>query len=907
MMRIVMIVEKMLNYSLRRQSSRILLLFIVLSSSFSFSQTTIKGTVFNEQNKPIPFVNVFAKKDSLSSIINYSYSDNQGKFKITIKKEGSYDVHFSILGFETKIIKIDVTSSNVEVIKNITLQEKSFSLEEVIITADKAISVKKDTVVFSAKHFLTGEEQSVEDLLKKIPGISVDDSGTIKVGNQEIEKLMVDGDDFFEKGYKVLSKNMPTHPIEKIEVLNNFSNNKLLKNIEISDKVALNLTLKEKFKNVWFGNVDLHYGFGSENTYESRFNLASFGKKNKYFFIGNFNNIGYDAVGDIENLIQPFRSRDEPVTIGDNQRINNLLSLNPPFLSFKKSRTNFNNAELASLNAIFKPIKHLKIKSLAFFNWDETNFFQNGITTVNTTNSNFSNTEDYQLQNNKKVGFGKIDLTYDLSKTKMLEATTKFNSGTFNDNSNLVFNGNSTIENLDYQNTLFDQKINYTDKFKNNKVLLVTGRFIDEKTPQLYKINQFFYQDLFPSTTNANNSQQRSDVKMQFTGINAHVLDRKSNGDLLELQVGNEFTKEELTSQFSLFNNDLLIDQPVGYQNQTNYNVNNLYVKGKYRLKLNDVSITGNLNVHQLFNSLQTDNVRQNQSPFFINPSISLDWEINDNNKITSSFSRNTSNAKTQDVYSNFVLTGFRSFTKGTGSFNQLSSSNLVVNYQLGDWSDRFFANTFFIYNKNHDFFSTNTTIDQNFVQTEKILIQDREFLSINSTLDFYLKKLATNLKANISYSKSEFKNSINNGSLRTVRSNNYNYGLELRSGFKGIFNYHFGTKWTTSEIQTNINNVFTNNVSFLDASFVINSKFNFQLQSERYDFGNVDNNKAYYFLDFDMQYKLSEQKITLGLSAKNLLNTKEFNTFSINDIGSSSTTYRLLPRYAILKLGYQF
>ena len=67
--------------------------------------------------------------------------------------------------FETKIIKIDVTSSNVEVIKNITLQEKSFSLEEVIITADKAISVKKDTVVFSAKHFLTGEEQSVEDLL----------------------------------------------------------------------------------------------------------------------------------------------------------------------------------------------------------------------------------------------------------------------------------------------------------------------------------------------------------------------------------------------------------------------------------------------------------------------------------------------------------------------------------------------------------------------------------------------------------------------------------------------------------------------------------------------------------------------------------------------------------------------
>lgn len=59
----------------------------------------------------------------------------------------------------------------------------------------------------------------VEDLLKRIPGLTVESDGTIKVGNQEVEKIMIEGDDFFERGYKLLTKNMPAKPIEKIELL----------------------------------------------------------------------------------------------------------------------------------------------------------------------------------------------------------------------------------------------------------------------------------------------------------------------------------------------------------------------------------------------------------------------------------------------------------------------------------------------------------------------------------------------------------------------------------------------------------------------------------------------------------------------------------------------------------------
>ncbi|WP_400075054.1 carboxypeptidase-like regulatory domain-containing protein [Winogradskyella sp. R77965] len=883
---------------------RIQFLLIFLLSMIGFSQSKLSGLLTDKNKNPIPLVNILIKKDSSSHVVAYTHTDDNGQYIIEIPKSGVFNVTYSSLGFESKTITIKLVDSNKENIIDITLKEKLLELDEVFIQSEKPISIKKDTITFKTKYFIKGNEVTVEDLLKRIPGLNIDSEGTIKIGNQEIEKLMLDGDDFFEKGYKILSKNMPAYPIEEVEILKRYSNNRLLKNIENSNKVALNLKLKEDAKRIWFGNIKAGYSF--KNRYEFRGNLMNFGKRNKYYFLTNLNSIGYDATGDIESLVRPFRMN-EPASIGDNQSVNSLLNLSPNNLNFKKSRTNFNNAELVSLNAIFNPAKKLKIKTLGFFNWDEIDFFKNSIDFVDTNGTNFTNTEEYQLKNEKKTAFGKLDFIYNISKTKILETTTKYNNGDFNDISNLVFNGNSTIENLQQLNTLFDQKISYTNKFESKKVFLLTGRFIDEKTPQYYSINKFFYQDLFPINTTANNVGQQSDNRMQFAGINAHLLHRKSNGHLLELQLGNEFRKDKLKTIFSVLEDNSLLEQPSDYQNQTNYQVNDLYFKSKYRLRIKHFSLVGKLDVHQLFNSLDNNSSLSYQSPFFINPSFGFDWKLNDKNKITSSYSHNTTNAKTLDLYSNFVLTGFRSFSKGTGDFNQLNASSVIFNYQLGNWSDRFFANTFILYTKNHDFFSTNTSVEQNFTQTEKILIKDREFVSVNSKLDYYFNFISANLKLDLGFTKSEFKNIVNTSNLRVVTSNNYNYGLELRSGFKGVFNYHIGTKWMSTEIETTINNSFTNNTSFLDLSFIFNEKFDIQLQSERYHFGNLEADNTYYFLDFDARYRLVKDKLTIGLTGKNLFNTEKFRNLSISDIGSSTTEYRLLPRFAILKLEYRF
>jgi len=867
------------------------------------SQVSIKGQVVNTYDEPAIFINVYIENLS-SQIIKTTTTNENGRFFISKIPSGNYKINFTGIGYKKKSKIIFLEKINEEFSLVIRLEDEVINLNEVIIHAERPISIKKDTINFKTKFFINGTEQTVEDLLQKIPGLQIDNNGTIKVGNQEIEKLMVDGDDLFERGYKILSKNMPAYPIEEVEILKNYSNNRLLNGVEESDKVALNLKLNEKSKRIWFGNFET--GLGNGQFYQLKGNLMNFGKKNKYHFFTNLNTIGYDATGDIENLIRPFRIN-EPASIGDNQSVNSILSLSPNQLNFKQSRTNFNNVELVSLNAIFNPTEKLKIKTLGFFNADETAFFRNSIDVVDVNGTNFTNTEDYKLRNTKRITFGKLDVIYNMSKTKMLEATTKYNNGEFNDSSNLVFNSNSTIENLQYKNTLFDQKISYTNKFKDKKVFLLTGRFIDEQTPQNYRLNQFFYQNLFPDSENANNVKQLSKNQMQFAGINAHLLDRKENGNLLELQLGNEYRKDQLSTTFSLLENETRLVQPNGYQNGANYQVNDVYFKSKYRLKVKNLGLTGKLNFHQLFNQLKDNQISSNQNPFFINPSIGLDWKINDKNKIMTSYSYNTTNAKILDAYSNFVLTGFRSFSKGTGSFNQLDASSLVFNHQLGNWSDRFFANTYIVYNKNHDFFSTNTIIEQNFAQSQKILIKDREFININSKLDYYFKFISSNLKLDLGYTQSEFKNIVNSSDFREVTSKNYNYGLELRSGFKGIFNYHIGTKWMNTEIQTTVENSFTDNVSFLDLSFVINKKLDVQLQSERYYFGNLQTENTYCFLDFEAQYKLIENKLNLGLSGSNLFNTQRFRNFAVSDIGTATTQYRLLPRFVLLKMEYRF
>ena len=868
-----------------------------------FSQTDVSGRIADKTQGPIPFANVLLTDSTGRTIIDFVSADSQARYRLSVSNAGSYTITFSALGYAEKSVSVTIESNRSELVVNAELEEKALELNEVIVEGRIPITIKKDTVVFDAQSFAEGNEEVVEDLLKKIPGLSVDDEGNIRVGNKEVEKVMVEGDDFFEKGYKLLTKNMPAQPIDQVELLQSYSENRLLKEVEKSEKVALNLKLKEDAKNQWFANIKA--GYATTNRHTVVGNVSNFSKKTKYYFLTNLNTIGNDATGDIDHLINPYRPNDQTVIEGADA--GQLIDMTTVELNFKKERTNFNNDKLVSTNAIFNPSPQVKITSLAFFNRNDRSFRSNSIEHFNAASANFTNTEQTNWDDLNFNGFGKIELTYDRKPNQIIESTTTINKSKNETLNQLTFNGSPTIEDLDTKSTFIDQQIGITTKIQERSVILLKGRFTSEQKPQHYRMNQFFFSDLFPEINNAGRLRQLSEAGVQFGGIEAHLIKAIGKNDRVDVRIGDQVRKDRLNTSLSILDQaGGFIVRPEGYQNDINYLTNDTYLNWKYFKTMGKKTLTADLDAHQLYNRIGDPENTESQNPFFINPSLSLGWAPGQKHKLSGTFSYNTTNADILDVYDNWALTGFRSFTKNTGVFNQLNASTAMGNYQYGSWNDSFFVNALVIYSKSHDFFAGNSVIQQRSSQTERVLFKDRDILSVSGNVDRFINVIASNLKVSLTYSGTDYKNVVN-GVMRNVDSQSRSLGIELRSAFAGPFNCHIGSQWISQVVTTSIENQFTNHVAFLDLLFKISNKSTFEVQSERYLFDDTGTDDAYYFLDVEWKYSIKPNKFAISFSGNNLLNTNQFTVASITDISAVTTEYNLLPRYVLLKAEYRF
>ncbi|WP_378186010.1 carboxypeptidase-like regulatory domain-containing protein [Aquimarina sp. W85] len=878
----------------------------LLLGNFLSAQSIVSGVVTDSIAQPIPSANVYLKRVSNQAIIAFAYTNTKGAYTIQTDAIDSLLISFSALGYATQEVPILLDKNSLQE-HNAQLFTTSYALDEVVISAERAITEKKDTIVFNAASFKQGEESVVQDLLKKLPGVDVSDTGVIKVDGKEVEKVMVEGDDFFKKGYRLLTKNLDVNAVDKVEVLRRYSGNRLLQGIEESEKVAINLKLDEGFKRDWFGNLSPAYGVVSENRYDVDATLSSFGKKNKYFLIGSLNNIGVDASEDIQGLINPQSYTEEVGTVGEDQRVNSLISLDTEVPGLKKERTNFNDAELVSLNTIFKINSKVNIKLLGLFNGDDAQFNRNSEDTFVGNSISFTNLETYQQRKASTIGFGRAELIYDISNSKVLEYEGKYTISDENSNTNVIFNTVPNSENLSTTADFHDHNLKYSYRFKVNKVLLLTARYLNEKKPQSYTSDRFLFDELFPSAENVEGVLQYNKSNFWYSGFKALVIDRKKNKDVLHYSIGYNVREDDLQSDFILQETTGTFFEPDAYKNRTSYTTQDLYVHAEYRKKIEDFGVTLDLEGHQLYNELETVDKTQQETPAFLNSKLKIDWEINKTNKLFGFIQNSSSNATIGEVYPQYVQTGYQNFERGLGNFNQQQATQIFTGYTLGNFGDRFIANVSLAYTKHHNFLSTDAQITQNVIQSTKLRIPNREFYSANARLERYMKFIRNNIKIKLSYSKSEFKNRVN-GLNRSIENQNYRYGFELRSGFRGIFNYHFGTTWNLQKIYSNNKNTRAQNTSFLDLYFVLNPKLNLQLQTERYYFNNIQNDKnAYYFADLELKYQPGNSNMSFMLIGKNLFNTNTYRSFTVTDTYISTTAYRVLPRYLMLKVNLKF
>ncbi len=272
----------------------ILILTIGLSS-LGFSQNSIKGRLINEAGESLPYATVTMLNPGDSTLRFFGVTNNKGIYQIKSIKNGNYIMQFSFVGTEIVYENITIPSP-----KGYDLGDKIMkpsSIEEVIVIGEYVpIAFKSDTVEFNAKAFITTPDAVVEDLLKKIPGIEVDETGNVKALGEDVTKILVDGKEFFGNDIKVATKNLPANAVAKVQVYDKKSEEAEFMGIDDGDRDrTINLLLNEDNKRGYFGDVKLGGGVGGENGDQSHYNVSAniyrFSSKLQTAVLGMYNNV----------------------------------------------------------------------------------------------------------------------------------------------------------------------------------------------------------------------------------------------------------------------------------------------------------------------------------------------------------------------------------------------------------------------------------------------------------------------------------------------------------------------------------------------------------------------------------------------------------------------------------------
>ena len=193
------------------------------------------------------------KKDS--SLAKFSRSDKNGQFTIPNVDSGKYILLVTYPRFADYVDEVTVNGKDVD-LGLISLTQTSILLKEVIVRSGQAIRIKGDTTEFTADSFAVKEGATVEDLLKKLPGFQVNSKGEITAQGQRVQKVLVDGEEFFGDDPTMATQNISAKAVDKVQVFDTKSEQQQLTGISTGNEgKTVNIKLKEDKKKGGFGKI----------------------------------------------------------------------------------------------------------------------------------------------------------------------------------------------------------------------------------------------------------------------------------------------------------------------------------------------------------------------------------------------------------------------------------------------------------------------------------------------------------------------------------------------------------------------------------------------------------------------------------------------------------------------------
>lgn len=266
---------------------------IALSSVAIAQQKTISGQVIDTfNNETLEYATITVLRASDSILLGYARSNKDGDFSLKVAEEKKYLLLITCPGFAdyTDVVS-GGTTPNLALGKMVLFTREKLLSEFVILQKRGAIIIKGDTTEYVADSFKFDANANVEALLKKLPGLQVDKNGQVTAQGEKVQKILVDGEEFFSDDPAVVNKNLQAKTIDKVQVFDKKSENAEFTGIDDGERIkTINLQLKDKYKKGYFGKLSV--GGGTNDFFENQGMFNYFMGKQKFSVYGIAANTG---------------------------------------------------------------------------------------------------------------------------------------------------------------------------------------------------------------------------------------------------------------------------------------------------------------------------------------------------------------------------------------------------------------------------------------------------------------------------------------------------------------------------------------------------------------------------------------------------------------------------------------
>lgn len=872
-----------------------ILTFCIMVCTFAHSQTVIRGTIYNAETKePVDIANISVSEHGKAIMLSYAMTDGKGKYEI--KYTGSKDsITVTVSGLNLK--KQSCTIKNHSQTVDFYIESEAITLNEVKIKPPK-IRQAGDTLNYLVESFTDQSDRTIGDVLKKMPGIQVQDNGTILYQDKPINKFYIEDMDLLQGRYGIATNNIDASKVATVQVLENHQPIKALNGKEISEHAALNLKLKDSAKGIFTANAQAGAG-ASPLLLSNEIVGMLFAKNRQDIIMYKGDNTGRD----ISRETNSFYSND-----ASDMSSNKMLSIpSPTPPSINQQRYLFNDAHLGSINDLRKLNKDYTLTTNINYLYDRPE-------------KNSYSYSEYYLPGDSILAVGET-MQSRLYKNRLgtdiqLNANTEkfyFNNllkleGEWDRERGDAFADDSISQHLRNPVYGISNTMDWT-KVKENGTLKINSFFGYKDISQTLIVYPLLYNDLFNLNSSDGNMRQRMDLSNFSTrnGVSWGKSGEISQDYKLEFRSEIQHLKTGLQAEIK---DEVVL--PDSLRNDLDWNKYEWIFSPTYRYsptsKIN-ISLIAPVRYILLHRNNRISNGSKNSNYLYVTPSVYFNYKISPFWSASVNYSYNNSIGGIREAYTGYVMTSYRNLLRNDDILSKGYSHYTMGYLAYKNPLTTVFGNFFATY-RNARSNLLNDYVYQGILRVKSSIehpnTSDNLDLSLRIGKDIDAIASSGSIGSRYAYSGSS---QLSQGVISKYQYQYFSVSPNFTTRFKGVanINYTLNFAWSKSKIESSkedlpdirtmsqkINlNLFP--IKKLTTTLSVENFYNNAIQS---------GSRSMWFGDIAVKYKMKE--VELSLDYTNIFNTKKYVSTSYSDIGRYYYSYNLRPAEVLLRLRFK-